>query len=351
MVDQLPSIFTQYKSNINSYLKSGLQQKADFKLNSSKENLYKILSYGMGWTDKFGKPVNLSGGKLLRPTLCLFAADATGGSADKAIQTAVALEYIHNFSLFHDDIQDQDEIRHHRPTVWYIWGKPKAIVAGNVLRSIADVTLSELLNYNVGDSDAVTISKTMTTGYLEMIEGQFLDLSYESRLDITIEEYLYMISHKTGALIRCSMELGAHIGSGDKKVIEAFSESGRALGYLFQITDDVLGIWGNEGKTGKPVGQDIERKKNSLPAVHALSKANKKQSKILKTIYSKDELNQSDVDVVLNIMNSIGTKDYIKNLAYKYSDAALESFHSAGVEVGFVDKFEELVQFLVTRNH
>ena len=172
MVDQLPSIFTQYKSNINSYLKSGLQQKSDFKFNSSKENLYKILSYGMGWTDKFGKPVNLSGGKLLRPTLCLFAADATGESADKAIQTAVALEYIHNFSLFHDDIQDQDEIRHHRPTVWYIWGKPKAIVAGNVLRSIADVTLSELLNYNVGDSDAVTISKTMTTGYLEMIEGK-----------------------------------------------------------------------------------------------------------------------------------------------------------------------------------
>ena len=148
MVDQLPSIFDQYKSDINAYLKSGLEQKDDPRLNRYKESLYQILTYGMGWTDKLGKPVKISGGKLLRPTLCLFAAEASGGRADKAIKTAIALEYIHNFSLFHDDIQDQDEIRHHRPTVWYVWGEPKAIVAGNVLRSIADVTLTEFLNPN-----------------------------------------------------------------------------------------------------------------------------------------------------------------------------------------------------------
>lgn len=351
MVDQLPSIFDQYKSDINAYLKSGLEQKADPRLNRYKENLYQILTYGMGWTDKLGKPVTISGGKLLRPTLCLFAAEASGGRADKAIKTAIALEYIHNFSLFHDDIQDQDEIRHHRPTVWYVWGEPKAIVAGNVLRSIADVTLTEFLNPNIGDSDAVMISKTMTTGYLEMIEGQFLDLSYESRHDISVEEYLDMISHKTGALIRCSMELGAHIGSGDQRVIKAFRESGRALGYLFQITDDVLGIWGDKQKTGKPVGQDIARKKNSLPAVHAMSKSNRKQSALLKNIYSKQNLDQNDVDTVLNIMNSIGTKNYIGSLADKYANSALKSFYSAKVESKFTSRFEEVVQFLVTRNH
>ena len=351
MVDQLPSIFDQYKPDINSALKSGLHYKCCSLPSSSNENLNNILSYGMGWTDKFGKPININGGKLLRPTLCLFAAEATGGSVDQAIKTAIALEYIHNFSLFHDDIQDQDEIRHHRPTLWCVWGEPKAIVAGNVLRSIADITLSELLNLNIKDADAVTMNKIMSTGYLEMIEGQFLDLSYESRRNITTQEYLDMISRKTGSLIRCSMELGAHIGSQDKRVIAAFRGSGKALGYLFQITDDVLGIWGDAEKTGKPVGQDIARKKNSLPVVHALSKADKNQSKILETIYSKNELKQNDVDAVLNIMDSIGTKNYIKSLTYKYSDAALESFHSARVEEGFLNKFEELVQFLVTRDH
>ena len=110
MVDQLPSIFDQYKSDINAYLKSGLEQKDDPRLNRYKESLYQILTYGMGWTDKLGKPVKISGGKLLRPTLCLFAAEASGGRADKAIKTAIALEYIHNFSLFHDDIQDQEQL-------------------------------------------------------------------------------------------------------------------------------------------------------------------------------------------------------------------------------------------------
>ena len=351
MVDQLPSIFDQYKSYINFYLKSGLDQKADSQLSGFKNNLYNILSYGIGWTDKSGNPVNIPGGKLLRPTLCLFATEASGGKTDKAIKTAIALEYIHNFSLFHDDIQDQDEIRHHRPTVWFVWGKPKAITAGNVLRSIADVTSSDLLSSDIKHTDAVTISKTMTTGYLEMIEGQFLDLSYESRHDITVQEYLDMISHKTGALIRCSMELGAHIGSGDNEVIESFRESGRALGYLFQITDDVLGIWGDKSKTGKPVGQDIARKKNSLPVVHALSNADNKQSSVLKSIYGKEELDNNDVDAVLNIMESIGTKNYIKSLADKYSKSALKSFSSAKIDREFVAGFEELVQFLSTRNH
>tara|TARA_Y100000590_G_scaffold467090_1_gene644725 strand:+ start:24666 stop:25721 length:1056 start_codon:yes stop_codon:yes gene_type:complete len=351
MVDQLPSIFDQYKSYINFYLKSGLDQKADSELSSSKRNLYNILSYGMGWTDQSGSPVNIPAGKLLRPTLCLFATEASGGKRDRAIKTAVALEYIHNFSLFHDDIQDQDEIRHHRPTVWFVWGKPKAITAGNVLRSIADVTLSDLHNSNIEDTDAVKISTAMTTGYLEMIEGQFMDLSYESRHDITVQEYLEMISHKTGALIRCSMELGAHIGSGNTEVIRSFRESGRALGYLFQITDDVLGVWGDKEKTGKPVGQDIARKKNSLPVVHALSNADKKQSSVLKNIYCKQKLDDNDVDSVLKIMDSLGTKIYIKSLVDAYSESALQSFSLAKVDSKFGASFEELVQFLSTRNH
>ena len=348
MVDQLPSIFDQYRACIQDNLQLGLEQKSGPMPKDAKPNVYTILGYGMGWTDKFGKPVNKSTSKLLRPTLCLFAAEATGGDINKAIKTAIALEYMHNFSLLHDDIQDRDEIRHHRPTVWYVWGEPKAITAGNVLRSIADVTLSGLLTE---PSDALTISRTMTGGCLEMIEGQFLDISYESRKNIAVKEYLDMISRKTGALIRCSMELGAHIGSSDLDIVNSFRESGKALGCLFQITDDLLGVWGDEAKTGKPVGQDITRRKNSLPVVHAMSNSSGKQSEILKTIYSKNELGENDVDTVLSIMDNIGTKSYIRNMANEYSDIALQSFYSANIDSKHVSKFEELVQFLLIRNH
>ena len=106
-----------------------------------------------------------------------------------------------------------------------------------------------------------------------MIEGQYLDISFEGQSEIGLQQYLDMIARKTGALIRCSFTMGAQIGSPDAKVADAFRESGRALGFIFQVRDDILGIWGNEESTGKPVGADIRRKKNSFPAVYAMSQA------------------------------------------------------------------------------
>ena len=124
-----------------------------------------------------------------------------------AMPAAVALEFIHNFSLIHDDIQDGDATRHHRPTVWAVWGVAKALVAGNVLQAVADLSLSGLLDEGLDPDRTLMVTEVLTEAYLEMIEGQYLDISFEGRPDIGMSDYLAMISRKTGALIRSAVEL------------------------------------------------------------------------------------------------------------------------------------------------
>ena len=138
-----------------------------------------------------------------------------------------------------------------------------------------------------------------------MIEGQYLDLSFEGRHDIGMDDYFRMISRKTGALLRCSLNLGAVVGTDDTRAIAALRECGRALGYVFQIRDDVLGVWGEEELTGKPVGSDIRRKKNSYPIVYAMESADREDRDRISSIYLKPELDDRDVDSVLEVMDKI----------------------------------------------
>ena len=165
------------------------------------------------------------------------------------------MELIHNFSLIHDDIEDRDLQRHHRPTLWAIWGEPKALTAGSVMFNLAFLALSQ--SRNVPGERLLYASSRLTQSSLEMIEGQYLDISFEERLDVTTGEYMDMISRKTGALISCALEVGAFLGSGDREMASLMAKAGRHLGNLFQIRDDILGVWGDPSVTGKAVGSDI----------------------------------------------------------------------------------------------
>ena len=263
----LPAVFQRYQESIDSALRDRLSDSTSF--------LYSILRYAMGWSDESGAPVSAPQGKALRPTLCLLTCEAVCGEYKRALPPATSLELIHNFSLIHDDIQDRDEYRRHRPTVWKVWGEPIALTAGNVMRIVADTSIEGQRGDSVSAVDIVTVNRVLTEASLEMIEGQYLDVAFEGRSDIGMKSYLDMISRKTGALIRTPMHVGAIMGTDDSEVIESFRECGRSLGYVFQIRDDVLGIWSQEKTTGKPVGADIRRKKNSLPIVHAMSQADR----------------------------------------------------------------------------
>ena len=167
---ELPGMFTEYRDEIGAALREALRDEA---------LVYTLLRYYMGWVDTEGNPAAGTEGKYLRPTLCLFSCEAIGGGREKAMPAAAALELIHNFSLIHDDIQDGDETRHHRKTLWAIWGIPKALVAGNVLRIVADSTLDELHSKGVPPSRAIAVVNQLTQAYLEMIEGS--TWTYRSR--------------------------------------------------------------------------------------------------------------------------------------------------------------------------
>jgi geranylgeranyl diphosphate synthase type I len=191
----------------------------------------------------------------------------------------------------------------------------------------------------------------LTEAYLEMIEGQYLDISYEGRRDIGMGDYLNMIARKTGALIRCSLNLGAMIGTRHTATVEAFRDFGRSLGYVFQIRDDVLGVWGDEESTGKPVGADIIRKKNSLPVVYAMSVASGSDKQLLDDAYRRDELNDEDVSMALEVMDKVHTKEYAHRIAVDHCDSAMRALSAVELEPEFRQQAEELIHFLLVRQH
>ena len=339
---ELPSMFTEYRADIGIALREALR---------GGDSVYDLLRYYMGWVDPEGNAASGTEGKYLRPTLCLFACEAVGGGRDQAMPAAAALELIHNFSLIHDDIQDGDETRHHRKTLWAIWGIPKALVAGNVLRIVADSTLDDLQSMGVPPSRVLPAVDQLTQAYLEMIEGQYLDISFEGQNEVGLQQYLDMIARKTGALIRCSFTMGALIGSPDAKVANDFRESGRALGFLFQVRDDILGIWGDEESTGKPVGADIRRKKNSFPVVYAMSAAGGEDKRHLLSIYGKEELDDSDVEDVLHIMDGLQVREHAHALAVEQGKVAVDALAAVEMDGRARCEYENLVDFLLYREH
>ena len=334
----LPAVFDRYREEF------GLAMRAS--LSGDDSPIRRMLAYAMGWVDVDGVPTLATEGKALRPTLCLLACEAAGGATADAMPAAVALELVHNFSLIHDEIQDRDDVRRHRPTLWKVWGERKALVAGNAMRVIADMAL-----WGHRDREtALTVAGLVTQANLEMIEGQYMDLHFEGRMDITMDDYLAMISRKTGALIRCSLVAGAAAGSGDPATIRAFEESGKAFGMVFQVWDDYLGVWGVEAATGKPVGADIRRKKNAFPFVYAMSKAEHKDRAALLEIYGQPEVGDGDVAAAVDIMERLGARENAQELAAHHSERAVEALRGIELAPEARRDIEDVAHFLLVRD-
>ncbi|MDP6666093.1 MAG: polyprenyl synthetase family protein [Dehalococcoidia bacterium] len=321
-------------------------------VNGHATDIYDIHRYYLGWQELDGTNSVSTGGKRMRPTLALLAADAVGGDPERAIPIAVALEYVHNFSLIHDDLEDMDRVRHHRPTVWVVWGEPAAIVSGNAMLKIADAAAWKLRSVGVAESVALEAEAELTANYLRMMEGQYLDIFFESEESVTVDQYLDMIERKTGALIEASIYLGGLVApkSGpDRAQAASLKTLGYELGRIFQIRDDVLGVWGGEA-TGKPVGADIKRKKKALPAVHALSTSTGTSAERLKQIFQTEgDLDNEDVHVVLEVMDNLGTQDYCQKLAENRWIEGKRLIESLDLSGSTAAEFSELGEFLLVR--
>lgn len=208
-------------------------------------------------------------GKRLRPLLLLGSAYAVAGQWKHALPAAAAVELMHNFSLIHDDIQDKSSLRRGRPTVWVKWGIAQAINAGDAMLGLSHLELLDSLE-NIHTGVAIQVSKLFNQTLVELTRGQYLDLTFEQREAVTVQQYEWMTAGKTGALIAACTETGALLGGADLIQCGRMREFGRLLGHAFQIQDDWMGIWGDEELTGKSIHSDLVERKKTYPVILGL---------------------------------------------------------------------------------
>ena len=271
--------------------------------------LYTMARYQLGQVDADGTPASTDRGKALRPTLCLLMCEALGGDLEAALPAAAGLELLHNFTLVHDDVMDDDRTRRHRPTVWVIWGRPQAIDAGDLLHVLA--TLGVLRSGGDGASATLVRDATevVTQGCRLVTEGQHLDIAFETDDHVGVADYLDMVARKSAALFAVAFELGAVFAGNDLATRAACREYGRELGIYFQIRDDTLGIWGNPAVTGKPVGADIQKRKKTLPIIHSLETADEPDRTRLRDMLGNRSV-PPDIETTLEILGRSGSRNF-----------------------------------------
>lgn len=260
-------------------------------------------------------------GKRVRPTLALLCCVAAGGNAEDAAPLAAALELLHNFTLIHDDVQDQSPHRRHRPTVWNLWGVGQAINAGDALFAAAHLPL-----YRLGRTYPASLVLRLVEAFdrmtIEIVRGQTLDLEFEGRSDVTPDSYLTMIAGKTAAIVRYAAWAGALLGGADDATAERFATFGLALGLGFQVRDDALGIWGALDATGKAPADDIRRRKQSLPILMLRDRLSAGLRTEVDALYAGSIIGDCGVGRILDLLAETGVRDDIDARVTHYHDEA-----------------------------
>ncbi len=340
----LPAAFVVHHARIQQEMRAVLEGRS--------LPIYDMVRYALGWQESDGTPQEGGGGKGMRPALTLLTAETLAGAPgrERAAGGAAAVEMVHSFSLVHDDIQDEDRERHHRETVWVVWGRAQAINVGDALRELAEHALRR--SGQAGASaDAVLGGITLLNrAALEMIEGQYMDLSFEERTSVGVDEYLAMIGRKTGAMLGCSMGMGALLATEDSAKAEALDRAGRRLGLCFQIRDDWLGLWGDSAATGKSTDNDIRRRKKSYPIVYAFEEAAGSTRETLEAIYAQESMSDGDVETVMGILTSLGASEATQRAAREHHDGFREELSSLQLDSDGQTSFDEIADFILQRD-
>jgi geranylgeranyl diphosphate synthase type I len=339
---ELPPLFARYRAELDDYLRSAVPQ-------GSPPLLYGMTRYHLGWEDEQGRLLPEGAGKALRPTLCLWACQAMGADWRTALPAAAALELVHNFSLVHDDIQDGDRERRHRPTVWSLWGQPQAINAGDSLLILGRLAMLRLAERGVAPAKVIEACRVLDEACLTMIEGQCLDIGFEGEREVSVKAYLDMIAKKTGALLAASLHLGALVAVDDEPLVQRFARCGHLLGLAFQIRDDILGVWGAADVTGKLVAADISRRKKCLPIVYAMAVAQAEEREQLLRVYSEGTPGDEDVSIVLRLLASYRAHDYCQQMAQERIEQALAELATVDIEPTARQEFETVTNFVLGR--
>jgi geranylgeranyl diphosphate synthase type I len=288
------------------------------------DSLRGMLEYHMGWAGEGAGPQVT--GKRVRPLLTLLCTAACGGDWEIALPAAVAIELIHNFSLIHDDIEDNSPLRRGRPTVWRKWGTAQAINTGDAMFTLAHLALLRL-EETVSPATALQAARILQETCLYLTEGQFMDLAYESRGDLTIEAYWPMVSGKTAALLSACAELGSLCAGRDQEIREKYRQFGRLLGLAFQAQDDLLGIWGDAAQTGKSAESDLVSGKKSLPALYGLARDGKFAQR-----WRQGPIQSDEVGDLADQLELEGARAFTQDTANNLTEEALQALETARPE-------------------
>jgi len=284
-------------------------------------DLHNILAYHMGWE---GEGAGLEArGKRIRPMLTLLVTAAAGGEWRSALPAACAIELIHNFSLIHDDIEDNSPQRRGRLSIWNRWGIAQATNAGDAMFTLAHLELLHLIDF-LPTSKVLQAVNLLQQTCLHLTQGQYLDISFEDRQDLTEADYWEMISGKTGGLMAACTELGALAASAQEIICQAYQLFGRSLGLAFQVQDDLLGIWGDNQLTGKSAESDLITGKKTLPILFGINQRGKFYNRWLRGPISPDEALE-----VTHLLEIDGGRFYAQEQVDQLTNQALEALELA----------------------
>lgn len=301
----------------------------------SHKNLYDGMNYAFD-----------SGGKRLRSVLCLAVCKSLGGDIEKALPFAVAIEYIHNFTLIHDDIEDGDVLRRGKQTVWKKYGIAHGINIGDgmVLKAY-----ESLLNSKLPEHKIIKLSKLFTDSVMKIIEGQSMDFNFRNS-NIDTKEYMEMVWRKTGVLFAAALTGAAMIADADHRTIISLEEYGKGIGAAFQIRDDMLNLIGKKKKYGKEIGSDIKEGKKTLIIIHCLVNCKNGEKKRILQILSKgrENVNRNDIKFVINTVKKYGSVEFSQYQAEKLAKEAIDSLNGLNRELKGL--LNELADFVYKRN-
>jgi geranylgeranyl diphosphate synthase type I len=312
------------------------------------EGLYAWMRYHLGWEDATGQPVEASPGKMIRPVGLLLAAELCGGDLEQAIPAAAAVELVHNFSLLHDDVEDRSDRRRDRATVWTFAGEAQAINTGDGMYTLAREAMHRLLDRGVPSERAIRAMRELDGACLRLVEGQYHDISFEERRDVSVDEYLTMAGGKTAAMFSAPLAIGAIVAGADEPLIQAYRAAGRHIGLGFQMVDDVLGIWGDPAITGKPVQDDLRSRKMTYPVVTVLA-GGAPDGGGLQALYETPPHADEDLSEIAQLIEAGGGRRATEQRAHEERDRAIAVLEDAGVRSEQLERLTEYASQVIGR--
>jgi len=325
---------TSLSSQMLPAIEADLQQVVQSSNEPGLDGFHHMLAYHMGWEGEGSG--STATGKRIRPLLVLLVNASAGGEWRTALPAAAAVELVHNFSLIHDDIEDDSPLRRGRSTVWKKWGIPLAINIGDAMLTLAHLSLLRLEGTS-GCEIAFKAEQILQQTCLDLTRGQHRDISYAERRDMQLDAYWPMVTGKTGALISACTGLGALVAGANKEILTAYKEFGGNLGIAFQALDDLLGVWGDAALTGKSTDSDLVSGKKSLPILYGLSLDGEFAARWLKGRVLPEEVNH-----LAQMLEAEGARDYTQETAACFTDKALQALErakptgQAGEELAFL---------------